>query len=68
MTKRVFKPRTNTHKRFLINTGQLPAERLQIAEASSDYKKVRILRIRQQWEDVLRQLDTDSATHRGVGN
>lgn len=63
MAPTFFNPKSRLHKQYLTNTGQLPKDELQVSATDPLYKKARILRIRQQWEDVLRQLDTDSAAH-----
>ena len=62
MAPTFFNPRSKLHRQYLTNTGQLPTEKLQVPAIDPKYEKARMLRIRQQWEDVLRQLDTDSAT------
>ena len=56
MTKRTFKPRANFHREYLINTGQYPKSELQVPDLKPEQQKARMLRRRQQWEDVLRQL------------
>ena len=56
MTRRTFKPRCNFQKEYLTNTGQFPKSELQIPEVNPEQQKARMLRRRQQWEDVLRQL------------
>lgn len=57
MARSRFKPRCNFQKEYLTNTGQLPKSELQISDLNPQEQKARMLRIRQQWEDVLRQLD-----------
>ena len=56
MTRRTFKPRCNFQKEYLTNTGQFPKPELQIPDVKPEQQKASILRRRQQWENVLRQL------------
>jgi hypothetical protein len=56
MTRRTFKPRCNFQKEYLTNTGQFPKQELQIPDVKPEQQKASILRRRQQWENVLRQL------------
>ena len=63
MAPTFFNPKSKLHRQYLTNTGQLPTNKLQVSATDPQYEKARIVRIRKQWEDVLRQLDTDSATH-----
>ena len=62
MTRRTFKPRCNFQKEYLTNTGQFPKSELQIPDLNPREQKARMLRIRQQWEDVLHQLDRQSTS------